>query len=311
MIGKNLTKLAGIFSTVALAGLAFQAQADSQRLQWNQNQHFYQRFDQPVTWSVAQKKCGGLGAHLVTVTSDAEQGFIDGEWGGNSSTAPTGYYWIGASDAKKEGSFQWVTGEKWSYTQWYSLGGSDYVAHDLRYTNGWFTRDASYTYGYICEWSADNYIDTVVVPDLNNNGVDEIAALYVDYVTGSHTVKVRDPQSGTILNTLTFKKSFVPPQGMVVLNDLNGNDVPEIGVLYVEFNQPTVGIKDALAKKGGFLQTLRFLKGYRPIAVNSAPQSNPSRPGEITVLGVHKKTNKPKAETRNSKTGSLINSVSF
>ncbi|SJM92035.1 hypothetical protein CRENPOLYSF2_2510001 [Crenothrix polyspora] len=132
----------------------------------------------------------------------------------------------------------------------------------------------------------------------------------MDYISGKHTVKIRDPKTDKVINTLYFKAGFTqPPQGLVVLKDINGNRVPEIGVLYTEFGQPSVGIKDAKNDKV-LLDTLRFLDAnYNPKEISVYPDGNGY--SDITVLGIRKTTNAPKAETRDSKTGKLLSDTPF
>lgn len=50
-------------------------------------------------------------AHLVTITSEAEQIWLEAVFG-------TGPYWIGLSDEVEEGKWQWDTGERVTYTNW-------------------------------------------------------------------------------------------------------------------------------------------------------------------------------------------------
>lgn len=298
---KKLTCALYLGSAV-LFSLAADVQADSLRIQWKTNQHFYQRFDQSVNWASAKKNCEALGAHLVTITSEAERGFI-------YNSLSNGQFWIGGSDAAVEGRFTWVTGEKWVYQYWRDNDGNDYVLS--RFNEGWRVASATDTYTYICEWSADNYVGLAVLPDMNRNGSNEIATLYVDYVTTKHIVKIRDPKTETLLSTLTFKSGLTAPQGLVALEDLDGNGVPEIGVLYSEFGQPSVKIKDAKNNKT-YLNTIRFLAGgYAPQLITVSPDANNNGASEITVLGIHKSKNTPKAETRDSSTGALLGDTTF
>ena len=50
-------------------------------------------------------------AHLVTITSEAEQIWLE-------AVFSTGPYWIGLTDMAKEGKWQWDTGERVTYTNW-------------------------------------------------------------------------------------------------------------------------------------------------------------------------------------------------
>jgi Lectin C-type domain len=300
-----------VLLALALFSLAGTTLADSARIKWIGNGHYYQGFSASKTWFDAQSTCQQLSAHLVTITSIAEDSFIYTSGVRNI----TNYPWIGASDAAKEGTYTWVTGEKWSYANWVPspYAGSSYPDYDYSLYSGskWDNERAIYTNGYICEWSAPNYIDVTSVPDLNNNRFSETAALYVDFVTGKHTVKIKDPQTQGLLSTLTFQTNFNPPQGLVALADINGNRIPEIAVLYNELNQPSVGIKDA-KNNGALLKTLRFLgTAFEPKAITATPDTNGNGASEITVLGINKTSGQAKSETRDSKTGALLKSIVF
>jgi hypothetical protein len=302
----------------SLLGLTTAVQADSDRIQWKDNQHFYQRFDQRLTWTEAKKACEMQGATLVTITSAAEQSFVVNSLGTFRQFED---FWIGASDAAKEGKYIWVTGEKFSYQNWYffaSFGDTnDYVdfTFDRSSTSSgdytWNLWEGTANAGYICEWSANNYTAVTTVPDMNADGTAEIAALYVDYVNLKHTVVIRDPKADKVLNTLTFKSGAIPPQGMVAIADINGNGIPEIGLLYTEFGVPSVVIKDASDNKT-FLNPIRFLSNaYNPKEITVSPDSNGNGFSEITVLGIGKSKNDPKAETRDSSTGALLEDTKF
>ena len=59
----------------------------------------------------AQFQAAFEGAHLVTITSEAEQIWLEAVFG-------PGPYWIGLTDVAKEGEWQWDTGEPFAYTNW-------------------------------------------------------------------------------------------------------------------------------------------------------------------------------------------------
>ncbi|MCD6680487.1 MAG: PEP-CTERM sorting domain-containing protein [Burkholderiaceae bacterium] len=96
-----------------------------------------------ITWSVAKAAADATGWHLATVTSAAEDAFVSSLL--PSSPASRSHFWLGASDAANEGSWQWVTGEAWSYMHWWSgepnnVGAENYLAYDYR--GGWAWNDA-------------------------------------------------------------------------------------------------------------------------------------------------------------------------
>ena len=62
-------------------------------------------------WEDAQDQAAGEEAHLVTVTNEAEQIWLESIFG-------TGPYWIGLTDVLKEEEWIWETGEPVTYTNW-------------------------------------------------------------------------------------------------------------------------------------------------------------------------------------------------
>ncbi len=74
----------------------------------------YQVFDKPLTWEDAKAACEKLGGHLVTVTSGAEESFVE-----SLIAKGTKYmYWMGGKLDTSKGAYKWVTGEAFSYTNW-------------------------------------------------------------------------------------------------------------------------------------------------------------------------------------------------
>ncbi len=85
-----------------------------------------------------------------------------------------------------------------------------------------------------------------VLPDLDGNGVTELAVLSRD-AAGQTKTELRDAATGTLIRNLWF--DHLDPLDLAVLPDLNGNGSPEVAVLGV----PTTGgaqvlIKDSATK---------------------------------------------------------------
>ena len=89
----------------------------------NYNGHSYYRSTGTANWTTARSNCIAMGGHLVIVTSSGENSFLFNLW-------PSG--WIGLTDEVTEGTWKWVTGETFSYTNWNSgepnnSGNEDYI----------------------------------------------------------------------------------------------------------------------------------------------------------------------------------------
>ena len=76
------------------------------------NGHVYKYYDSKISWEDAKAYCENLGGHLVTITSKEENDFV--------YSITKDYAYIGATDVGSEGSFYWITGEDFEYTNWNS-----------------------------------------------------------------------------------------------------------------------------------------------------------------------------------------------
>ena len=65
-----------------------------------------------MKWNGAKAHCENLGGYLATLTSQAEAQFVHERLYNGSD------YLIGGTDQAVEGTWQWVTGEAWGYTNW-------------------------------------------------------------------------------------------------------------------------------------------------------------------------------------------------
>lgn len=302
----------------ALAGLmlANTAWADSARLLWNINGHYYQRFNKTseIAWVTAKTNCESLNGHLATITSPGEQDFIFTQLLGLNINAN---YHIGATRVSVDNPWRWITGETWIYEYWSnSIGATDNV-RIYDFDGGWDNSASGLTNnrGYLCEWSYNTFVGSAVIPDLNGNGADEFAALHVNFKTNGHTVQIKDSLTQALLSTLTFPAGVESSKGMVVLNNMQtSNGTPEIAILIYAAtspNQSLVQIKD-VKHNSTLIKSITFLdSNYRPKAISASPDINGNGADEITVLGLHQTTGKAKMEMRDGKTGAVLKTVAF
>ena len=137
-------------------------------VKYEYNGHSYKIIDTGLNWNDAKTYCESLGGHLVTITSGVEQAFVE-ELVVNRGTK--GFYWTGGI-RNSLGDFVWITGEKFSYSNWGNGEPSNasgienvVVLYKYRGDNG-FWNDLSelgningpHTFyniensGFICEW---------------------------------------------------------------------------------------------------------------------------------------------------------------
>jgi len=145
------------------------------------NGHYYMVFNEVMDWDEAETECESMDGHLATITSSGEQDFIVGLIEDNQGKYN---YWLGGTDEGQEGSWYWITGEGWSYSNWRqkqpdngTIGGEgeqNYLQICLvseedtgRYGKWWdapidgtsaakyqvapYYKEKQYT-GYVCEW---------------------------------------------------------------------------------------------------------------------------------------------------------------
>ena len=129
------------------------------------NGHYYKMFDQGYIWDDVEAFCESWGGHLLTVTSEEEQKFIEGLLEDGTKKC----YWLGANDVREEGTFEWVTGEPWEYENWAggepNNGGLEDWAEIVTLRQyGWndgeregdpnasgYSKD---DHGFVCEWES-------------------------------------------------------------------------------------------------------------------------------------------------------------
>ena len=137
-------------------------------VKYEYNGHSYKIIDTGLNWNDAKTYCESLGGHLVTITSGVEQAFVE-ELVVNRGTK--GFYWTGGI-RNSAGNFVWITGEKFSYSNWergqpdnaenveniatiYRYQGRNGMWNDLSEfgnNGGRFTFYNIENSGFICEW---------------------------------------------------------------------------------------------------------------------------------------------------------------
>ena len=128
------------------------------------NGHHYKVFtDEKISWNAANVKCLAMGGHLVTITSQREEDFIDDLYTAKHDE----HAWIGFLREPNNGEspFRWITEEPVIYTRW----ADGFPNHRSNYNkdrefygvamfptkekkNWWYNRNSNDKLYYICEW---------------------------------------------------------------------------------------------------------------------------------------------------------------
>lgn len=120
----------GLVMAIGAMGAALAGPAQASWVQWTgpgSNGHWYRLVeDNTKGWTAAKAAAEALGGHLVTITSGAEQSFLNTAlFGGTAAPGQVatpgliGSWWMGATDAAVEGTWSWITGEPFGpFTNW-------------------------------------------------------------------------------------------------------------------------------------------------------------------------------------------------
>ncbi|WP_407384311.1 RICIN domain-containing protein [Ruminococcus sp.] len=132
------------------------------------NDHSYELFVYNITWTQAKEICEHRGGHLAVINSSEENEAL-----ANLASSLSNYVWIGGTDEDSEGSWHWINGDDFSYTNWYSGepnnyaegGGSENYMGLLGRTGLWndAANDNPYISGFICEYDPDELLGDVDV----------------------------------------------------------------------------------------------------------------------------------------------------
>ena len=195
--------------------------------------HTFAFIQENVSWEVAKTACENLGGHLATSTSAEKDIFLYNLANGDE-------VWLGGTDSKQEGIWEWITGEDWSYTNWDIDQPDNYMgiqdALTLRTNGRWDDKETFITQGdygpiyYICEW--DYPISTITSAFLGDTlyGYELKSANNLCHI--SNDTKVFDTSSGQwnnlsnntgniFFDTLHSRAVLLDDKGANLLNDKN------------------------------------------------------------------------------------------
>ncbi len=172
------------------------------------NNHTYALYDVETNWKDAKAACEMLGGHLVVITSSAENTAVV-ELAESGSMAKG--YLFGASDEETEGTWKWVTGESFSYSNWGSSepsGGSEnYLEYYLPKSYWNDTTISSDSRGFICEFEDNGipYATTIYnghIYSVYNDSLSWTNAEAFCENLGGHLVTITSEEEQTMVSNL-------------------------------------------------------------------------------------------------------------
>jgi len=115
--------------------------------------YYYEYHPVKLNWYSAMKVCKANQGSLVTIPTLDVQGILRDRFG---STSKKNQVWIGASDRRREGLWEWVTGERFGFTNWYRNQPSykknmDCLAFNYYKKGAWAALDCSLNKPFICQ----------------------------------------------------------------------------------------------------------------------------------------------------------------
>jgi hypothetical protein len=112
--------------------------------------HCYMLFLASENWTTARDLCAAVSpdTHLATITSQAEHDLVRPLIGSRD-------VWIGANDLAQTGTWAWITGEPFDYTNWDGGQPNDATEHCVRadgdYGGRWHDDGCGDRWPFLCE----------------------------------------------------------------------------------------------------------------------------------------------------------------
>lgn len=166
------------------------------------NGHYFELYDYPTSWYDAKNFCESLGGHLVTITSAQEnEAVLQLAKKGTKSR-----YYIGGTDEKTEGTFEWITGEPFTYRNF--AGGEPNATAQAASEDYLFMNQSNGRWGDIINYQANpnvtGFICEYDVPKLNANAVTVIDGKVYELYERNYTItaadKFAEEQGGYLLS---------------------------------------------------------------------------------------------------------------
>lgn len=272
---------------VAQAAAPIERDAEIGRLEAESYEgHTYQIFYSGRSWDEAAKFCEKHGGHLVTITGEKEQKFLERYL---AKAEKQESYWIGLTTGKSKAFSKWVTNEALSYTKWMDgnpdrnqsetcvrIAASEYADQNnwTMKRGTWDDESSNYYYinGFICEWDEENSPNAL--PALNA-GSDETAETDEAVPDASSVViKAREESA--------FGRELILNEGKDTESRFTGYFLPA-GTYTVTNQNPENAVKITLYEN--VRQTIDGKEEFKTVKDQKAIMLLPGKTGELTVNG--------------------------
>ncbi len=156
-------------------------------------------------------------------------------------------------------------------------------------------------------------ITAVSVPDINNNGATEIAALLVSRVTRLLRLEVRDGLTGGFISLLPMPANY-SGLGLVPIDNIGGSAAADIAVLIVSETTGDLLVRVHDGGNGALLSSLIWTTGTAVLSkdpIISLSDISGNGVPEIGILMQRFSDNQPFVQVRDAMTGSLVRLISL
>ena len=120
-----LAALTALSLTLGIVPAFAASAAEAEQPLWTVREgHRYQVFDESLSWTEARIRCSLMGGHLVSISDEAEQTFVQ------ELIAPFAKdcYWIGLHTL--EGGWKWEDGSEYTYQNWDAEKPDNYAGNE-------------------------------------------------------------------------------------------------------------------------------------------------------------------------------------
>jgi hypothetical protein len=281
---------------------------------WEVTGHCYESITAPgITWHEARAAAENLSfegrnGHLATITSQAEQDFINtavlppAEQGSAVGETRT---WLGGFKPGNREPFEWITGEPFDYNAWRPGEPSGEDSNNyLEFYWGQVDWNDTANFdpgidGFLMEYPA-TFGHIRALGDINGDGSQDIVAL--ERKNGTLTATIKDVTNRNRINVIRFDGRLVPVD-LEVMPDTNGNGAPELVVLGTGSTRSEV--RDSLT--GEKLTTVDFDPNLSPIDLELLTDQTGNGVPELAMLG----QGSMKVEVKDPVTNQLVKRMYF
>ncbi|XP_052223368.1 low affinity immunoglobulin epsilon Fc receptor-like [Dreissena polymorpha] len=116
IIGSNTTEITFTPSAIGTAWRVYELQCDPPMVKYRHSCYYRSKIGRQ--WLPSKLECEAMGAHLLVVTDSEENDFI---YNVLFRDEPNFQIFIGGFRLMEESTYQWITGEPWTFANWNPL----------------------------------------------------------------------------------------------------------------------------------------------------------------------------------------------